>query len=74
MLNLNSWLPFYRPYSFASQIFICFADNIIVFYPSDKVNSKCSAVIPKITQLLLLMRHDHKKAARITAGRPKALH
>ena len=24
----SNWLPFYRPYSFASQTFDCFAENI----------------------------------------------
>ena len=29
-LILCIWLPFYRPYSFASQTFICFADFLII--------------------------------------------
>ena len=27
-----NWLPFYRPYSFASQTFVCFADFLIIAF------------------------------------------
>ena len=34
----SNWLPFYRPYSFASQTFICFADFLIIAFKRMKKN------------------------------------
>ena len=40
----SSWLPFYRPYSFASQPFDCFAENI-------QFSRSCTAVQPPFLRL-----------------------
>ena len=40
----SNWLPFYRPYSFASQPFDCFAENI-------QFSRSCTAVQPPFLRL-----------------------
>jgi len=40
----SNWLPFYRPYSFASQPFDCFAENI-------QFRRSCIAVQPPFVRL-----------------------
>ena len=40
----SNWLPFYRPYSFASQPFDCFAENI-------QFSRSCIAVQPPFLRL-----------------------
>ena len=40
----SNWLPFYRPYSFASQPFDCFAENI-------QFSRSCTAVQPPFVRL-----------------------
>ena len=40
----SNWLPFYRPYSFASQPFDCFAENI-------QFSRSCIAVQPPFVRL-----------------------
>ena len=46
-----NWLPFYRPYSFASQTFVCFADFLIIAFK----------ILPKTYFIILHCSPLHKK-------------
>ena len=62
MYKLCNWLPFYRPYSFASQPFSCFAlcSCIWLLYnsPSPRVNAVLSLFVSGYSILRLPLRGD----------------
>ena len=50
-LSSCNWLPFYRPCSFASQTFVCFADFLIIAFK----------ILPKTHFIILHCSTLHKK-------------